>query len=680
MGVCDVPLEPRVFVALEDTVGSGEAQESPSCRAAPGVARLALRHQGQIRLGGPGTTVAFADGGNALRFAIALRDRPGGNGAGMRIGIHASAGDGAKAAAVASEIGRRMQPGGVVLSDAARACLPSEAEVPTAPIGLVSVDGFAAPVEAFRLESHSKTGVVGWEPRVLCFDIYEIDTARFELRRNGVRVPLEPRAFDLLLLLARNRQRTVTRDEIFGALWPDRIVSDAALSSQVKAVRQAIGDDGVAQHTIATVHGRGFRFVRPLEPRPSASGSVAVSAAAAPHRAIGRPVVAVLPLAAIGPEAALIADGITEDVITALAKHRWLGVVARSPCFAFRGASEPIGAIAEKLGAGYVVTGSVRREGSRVRTNVEIVDARTSHALWSERFDRELESIFDLQDDISAAVASRIAIELGIVEQHKAARRPLTGRGAWDLYHLGVAEFYRFTPASNRRAQEHLREAIRLAPDFAEPHARLAYAIVLEMVYFERPVDQDAMDEALALALRCLALDDQDAHGYFTLGRVRLARREYGLAIDALEQALALNPCLALSYCGLGDSLAYEGRLDEAIAQFETAIELSPHDPFRWAFFSYRSLAHLFRREFAEAAHWAGHAVQVPNAHYWAHAHLVSALGHHGDAAQTEAARVALLRFRPGFSRAFAGERLFFIKQQRQIRIYLDGLARAGIP
>jgi TolB-like protein len=530
-----MPPKPRIFVAVEGAGAPDGAPKGASCGPFPRVVKLALRYRGQVRQEGPGAIVAFDDGVAALRFAIALRDGQAGGGTGMRIGMHGSARDAHEAATIAWELARTVPPGSVVLSEEVRAGLPPEAEPPLAPLGPVSVDGVTTPLEAFRLGAVDAPGTAGWEPHTLRFDGYEIDTARFELRRNGVRVPLEPRAFDLLLLLARNRQRTVTKDEIFGALWADRIVSDAALSSQVKAVRQALGDDGVAQHTIATVHGRGFRFVRPLDPQPSVAG------AAAPRRATGRPVVAVLPLAAIGDEATLLADGITEDVITALAKNRWLGVVARSPCFAFRDSSEPIAAIGEKLGAAYLVTGSVRREESRVRTTVEIVDARTSDALWSERFDREIESIFDLQDDISAVIASRIAIELGIVEQHKAARRPRTGRGAWDLYHLGVSEFYKFTPESNRRAQEHLREAIRLAPDFAEPHARLAYAIVLEMVYFERPVSQDAMDEALALALRGIALDDQDAHGYFTLGRVRLARREYGLAIDALKQALGVD-------------------------------------------------------------------------------------------------------------------------------------------
>ena len=125
------------------------------------------------------------------------------------------------------------------------------------------------------------------------------------------------------------------------------------------------------------------------------------------------------------------------------------------------------------------------------------------------------------------------------------------------------------------------------------------------MVYFDAAPDEKLLDEALASAKRAIEIDDQAANAYFVIGRVHLARREYDLAIDALEQSIELNPCLAVTYCGLGDSLAYEGRLDEPIEKFETAVKLSPHDPFRWGFFSYRSLAHLFRGEFDEAAHWA---------------------------------------------------------------------------
>ena len=148
---------------------------------------------------------------------------------------------------------------------------------------------------------------------------------------------------------------------------------------------------------------------------------------------------------------------------------------------------------------------------------------------------------------------------------------------------------------------------------------------------------------------------------------------------DGKELAVELNPCLAQTYCGLGDSLAYEGRLDEAIEQFEIAIRLSPHDPFRWAFYSYRALAHLFRREFAAAAEWAQKSVQVPNAQYWANAHLVSALGHLGDGAVARSALDDLVKRKPEFSCDFAAEHMFYIKDPEQMELYLDGLRRAGV-
>jgi tetratricopeptide (TPR) repeat protein len=221
--------------------------------------------------------------------------------------------------------------------------------------------------------------------------------------------------------------------------------------------------------------------------------------------------------------------------------------------------------------------------------------------------------------------------------------------------------------------------AIRVEPDFAEPYTRLAYAITLGMVYFEGEVSAARLDDALDLALRGLARDDRDPQGHFALGRVRLARQEYDLAIDALEHALELNPYLAVSHCGLGDSLAYEGRIDDSIRHFDRAIELSPHDPFVWAFHSYRSLAHLFGGDYEAAARAAGRAVQVPNAHYSAHANLLAALGHTGDRSRIERARTGLMRAYPGFTRELARRRLFFLKSREQLDRYLEGLARAGI-
>jgi TolB-like protein/Tfp pilus assembly protein PilF len=514
------------------------------------------------------------------------------------------------------------------------------------------------------------------------FDDFELDTSRFELRKAGERIPIEPQVFDLLAFLAKNHQRTVTKDEIFTEIWGDRIVSEAALSSQIRAVRRALGDDGASQRMIATLHGRGFRFVRPVQ--GAAPGMVDGNHQSQPDALAAiakRPSVAVLPFTNQNrdPEEDYFADGISEDIITSIAKHRWLSVVARNPAFAFRNSSDSIRAIGEKLNAHYVVTGTVRKAGARFRITVQLLDAATEHSVWSERFDREMRDVFELQDEISGLVAARIEAELGLEEQRKALKRPRKNVGAWDAYQLGSAEFYKFTQESNLKAQELFRQSIILDPEFAGAHSRLAYAIVLSMVYFDADPNIGPLNEALTLAKRAIELDDQDANSYFTIGRVHLARREYDLAIDALQYALELNPCLAVTYCGLGDSLAYEGRLDEAIEQFETAISLSPHDPFRWAFYSYRSLAHLFRGDFDQAALWARNAVRIPNAQYWARAHLVAALGHLGNQEQAKSAVKDLLNVKPDFSLKFARKHLFYLKRAEQLATYMEGLSKAGV-
>jgi TolB-like protein/class 3 adenylate cyclase len=653
------------------------------------------RHAGRtVKLMGDGALLEFGSVVGAVQCAVdvqrelSLRNgaAPRKNGLQFRIGIHLGDiivedgdiyGDGVNVAARLENI---APPGGIVLSKQVHDHIGANVAARFVSLGEQSVKNISRPIHAYRVELSAEPA----PPHVICFRDFELDTALFELRQGGERIPLEPQVFDLLVFLARNARRTVTKEEIFAEIWGNRIVSDAALSSQIKAARRAVGDDGAAQHTIATVHGRGFRFVAPI-------GSAGAGPAAEPQRLHAgaaspapakKPSVAVLPFVNLNqdPSEDIFADGIAEDITTALAKNRWLTVIARNPAFSFRGSKEPLRVIGEKLGADYLVTGSVRKAGSRFRITIQVADAETEQNVWSERFDRDKVDIFDLQDEISALVAGRIEAELGLSEQKKAERRPRKNLGAWDLYQLGSAEFYKFTPEANLEAQRLLREAIALDPGLASAHARLAYAIVLSMVYFDAPPDRAKMDEALVAAERAVQLDDQDANGYFTLGRVRLARCEYDQAIEALEHAIELNPCLAVAYCGLGDSLAYEGRLDHAIEQFETAVRLSPHDPFRWGFFSYRSLAHLFRGEYAEAAAWARKAIQVPNAQYWARAHLVAATGHLGDAKQAESAVRELLQLKPGFTLAFAREHLFYIKKPDQLALYLDGLRRAGLP
>jgi TolB-like protein/class 3 adenylate cyclase len=660
--------------------------------AVPAIAR----HSGRIvKLMGDGTLVEFSSVVDALQCAIDIQRELAARNSSVgenhrlqvRIGLHLGDvmveggdiyGDGVNVAARLQGI---AEPGGIVLSRQVHDHIGTKVPVRFIPLADQSVKNISRPIQAYRVDLAPDPA----PSQVIRFRDLELDISRFELRQAGKQVAIEPQVFDLLVFLARNSDRTVTKEEIFTAIWGDRIVSEAALSSQIKAARRAVGDDGVAQHTIATVHGRGFRFIAPIE---NTKAALALDVAtgghglAASQGSAKKPSVAVLPFSNLNrdPDEDYFADGITEDITTALSRNRWLTVIARNPAFAFRGSNDSIRIIGEKLNAAYLVTGSVRKAGTRFRITVQVVDSDTEQSVWSERFDRDSVDIFELQDEISEMVAARIEAELGLSEQRKAERRPRKNLGAWDLYQLGTAEFYKFTRESNLRCQELLRQAIGLDPGFASAYSRLAYAIVLSMVYFDVTPDKTRMNEALAAAERAIELDDQDANSYFTIGRVHLARCEYDRAIDALQYAVELNPSLAVTYCGLGDSFAYEGRLDEAIKQFEIAIRLSPHDPFRWAFYSYRSLAHIFRREFEEAASWARKAVRTPNAQYWARAHLVAALGHLGDERQAGGAVKELMQSKPEFSLEFARQHLFYVKRPDQIETYIDGLRKAGVP
>ena len=307
----------------------------------------------------------------------------------------------------------------------------------------------------------------------------------------------------------------------------------------------------------------------------------AESATASGQSDADRPMVAVLPFDNMSgdSEQEYFADGITDDIITALSKHRWLRVAARNTSFGFKGQSLDVKQVADQLGAKYVVEGSVRRSGGRVRVTAKLIDAEKGDHLWAQRYDQDLEDIFEVQDEITDMIVGQIEPELGSAERHRAARKPRTSLQAWDCFHLGTAHVYKFTAEGNIEAQALFKRASELDPQFGAAYAWWAYAVVLGMTYWDTEPEQVTLDDALAAANRALDVDDQNAVFYAVKARVHLARREYTAALSNIEPAIRLNPAYAGAYCGLGDSLAYEGKYDEAMPQFEKAIELSPNDP-----------------------------------------------------------------------------------------------------
>jgi TolB-like protein/Tfp pilus assembly protein PilF len=380
------------------------------------------------------------------------------------------------------------------------------------------------------------------------------------------------------------------------------------------------------------------------------------------------------------PEQEYFSDGITEDIITALSCFRSFSVIARNSTFIYKGQAVDVRRVADELRARYVVEGSIRKAGNRVRITAQLIDAASGNHIWAERYDRDLEDIFAVQDEIVETIAGRLGPEVDTFERHRAERKPTRNLDAWGFYHLGLSHFYKFSKDGNIEAQRLFRRAIELDPKFGPAYSRLAYSVVLNIEYFDAEPTAETLDDALATARTAVAIDDQDAGAHLTVGRVHLARCEYDFSLSEYETTIELNPYLAQAYCGLGDSLTYMERMEEAIPRFEEAIRLTPHDPWRWGFFSYRSLAHLFMKQHEAAAEWANKAIRVPNSHYWANAHLVTALGHLGRVDEVRAAAEELLRRKPEFSCSFARKHLFYIKSSAQMEHYLDGLRKAGLP
>ncbi len=537
------------------------------------------------------------------------------------------------------------------------------------------------------------------------FGDYVLDRERRELRRGSEQIALEPQVLDVLIHLVQNRDRVVTKDDLIACVWDGRIVSDSTLTSRVNAARRAVGDSGDRQQVIKTYARKGFRFlgevriggdgdgssgpvergeIAPAATLPQADASVADEGRrpGATLKWGGRPSVAVLPFSNLSgdSEQEYFADGITEDIITALSRHRSLAVITRNGTFASKSAGGDLRQAGLTLGVEYLVEGSVRKAGERVRITTQLVETEGGRQLWAERYDRDLQNLFALQDEITTTIAARIEPEVGAAERLRVERKAVPALHAWDFFRLGTKHFYKSTPADNLEAQRLFRRALEIDPNLAEAYGYLSYATVLSMVYFEAEPNEERLAEAVVIGRKGVELDDQDGLIRFMYGRALLATKAYGDALAELETAVELNPCLAVSYCGLGDSLAYEGRITEAIPYFQKAIELSPYDPLRWAFCAYRALAHIFAQEFELASDWAQKATRVPNAHYWAFAHRVSALGYLDRPKELHAATNELLQRKPDFSCSFALKRLFYVKSPDQLELYIEGLRRAGIP
>jgi TolB-like protein/Flp pilus assembly protein TadD len=473
------------------------------------------------------------------------------------------------------------------------------------------------------------------------FGDHSVDIERRELRRLGQPVPIEPQVFDILVYLIRHRFRVVSKDDLIATIWGGRIVSDSALTTRINAVRRAIGDSGEAQQFIRTVPRRGVRFV----------GEVNESAADQPATRLAmpdKPSIAVLPFSNISgdPEQAYFADGMVEDIITALARIPWLFVIARNSSFTYRGGAADIKQVGRELGVRYVLEGSVRRAGGRVRITCQLIEAATSHHVWADRFESDLADIFALQDRITECVVGAVEPNLQMAEIRRAGAKPTENLDAYDFYLRALPHLYSFTQPGLDIAVALLGRSLGIDPQYSRAKGFLAWAYVSRHARaWDAPGERE---RALQLARDAVVGTDPDAlrcgaHALSYFGG------DHQAAFTALHRARLLHPNSAQVLNSLGWVHCMADDPEPAIPYLERALRLSPVDPEIGLMLTALGVAHMLAGRNEIALPFLQRAVQETPTLVTGHRHLILALTRLDRRREACDAAANLLRGRPGF-------------------------------
>jgi TolB-like protein/Flp pilus assembly protein TadD len=434
----------------------------------------------------------------------------------------------------------------------------------------------------------------------LIFDLgdYALDTDRRELRRGSALVALEPQVFDLLEHLIRNRDRVVSRDDLIASVWGGRIVSDSALGSRINAARRAVGDNGERQRLIKTLPRKGVRFV----------GAVREEHIALPDR----PSIAVLPFTNMSgdPEQDYFAEGMAEEIITALSRCSWLFVIARNSSFTYKGRVVDVRQIGRDLGVRYVLEGSVRRAGERLRITGQLVDSASGIHIWADRFDGGAGEVFELQDRITESVVGAIEPKLQLAEIERLRHKVAPDLNAYDLLLQAQALEYEFTEQSLAAALRRLEQALAIEPAYAPAMALAAYCYAERHNQGWTQVQEEDASEGLRLALRAVELGKDDANVLWMAGfAVRVLGADPQRAREFLDRSLQINPNSAIALATAAWNEVMLGNPVRAFALLQRAERLSPRDPRAWYMAGATAFAHLAAGQYEEAVSCARRAL-----------------------------------------------------------------------
>jgi adenylate cyclase len=522
------------------------------------------------------------------------------------------------------------------------------------------------------------------------FDNYALDTDRRELRHGAVAVPVEPKVFDLLAYLIKNRDRVASKDDLVTAIWSGRIVSESALTSRINAARCAIGDTGAEQRLIKTFTRKGLRFVGAVREEATTETLTVVAPEEAatqqptPELSLrDKPSIAVLPFANLNgdPQQDYFSDGITEDITTELSRFSELLVIGRNSAFQYKGKAVDLRQIGRELGARYLLEGSVRRSGDRIRIAAQLIDATTGAHRWAERYDRELHDAFAVQDEVARAIVALLAAHVNRAETERALLKPPAAWEAYEYYLRGAEAYFlhvsRGTKASLYEARRLLEQSLAIDPGYARAAAMLSRT---HLHAYAEPLDGDylsptALDRALELAETAVHLDPRLPQARAQLGFVLIFKRRQDAGIAEFERAFALNP----NYIDhrYAQALMYACEPARVIEVLEANLRL---DPFPWPHaFGYVGVANYMLKRYGEAVRLCREcALREPNLQ-WPHLWLASACAQSAQLEEAGKEAAEVLRINPAFT-IESWKRLAVYKDPKDVEHLIDGLRKAGLP
>ena len=501
------------------------------------------------------------------------------------------------------------------------------------------------------------------------FGEFRLDPARAEFTRSGEPVALRPKTYALLSLLVASAGKVLGKDELLAALWPKAVVTEGSLTQCVTELRAALGDEG--ERLIKTVPRQGYRFDAEVIPDADAPAQE-------------KPSIAVLPFENLSgdPEQEYFADGMVEEIITALSRFRSLFVMARNSSFTYKGRAVDVKQVGRELGVRYVLEGSVRKHGDRLRISGQLIDASSGGHIWADRYEGALEDIFDLQDRITASVVGAVLPKMEWAEIERAKRKPTANLHAYDYYLRALASYRQF--GRQGRMDEELElfmRATELDPDFGMAYTMAACCYAVRKTTGCMTDPGKDVPEAARLAARAVELGTEDPFTLAACGWV-IAHvvGDLDTGCTLVDRALALNPNLANCWQWGGILKMWLGEHDEAIARFERAMRLGPLNPYLWISQFGAAHAHFFAGRYDEASAWAEKALQnAPDHPAVLRIDAASAaLGGRPERARRSIAR--LLERNPKLRVSGLREVMGPYRRAVDANKYVEGLRRAGLP